>query len=375
MRGLAAAVLAFALVWGAGAADASHPGRNGLIALELGDSAVFTIGPDGSGLRRRIRVGQSPAWSPDGSALAYEAAKHGDAGPIMVSSPTGRHARRVAPFGRSPAWSPDGSRIAYAYGYADLVIVTTAGRRLRRFRLSELYQIHTPEWSPDGRFIVLGASETHAYCCLYVANADGSGLRPLVREQSGRQAVRPHWSPDGRTIAFTTIENCRASACSGPHAASTIGADGRDRRVVRAGAFALSWSPDGRYLLLSQHSGGLRLERYAVGDGAVKTLSEIEPWDTTFAGGDWQPRCTVSGTQRADKLRARRDLDLVCGRGGADRLIGGPGRDHLLGGAGNDAFLVRRGGLDVVGCGPGRDAVAADPDDVVGVDCERIERG
>lgn len=368
------AVLAFALVWGAGVADASHPGRNGLIALELGDAAVFTVAPDGSGLRRRIRVGQSPAWSPDGSALAYQAAKHGDAGPVMVASPTGRHARRVAAFGRSPAWSPDGSRIAYLYGHADLVIVTTAGRTLARLRFSELYGIHMPEWSPDGRFIVFGASETHDYCCLYVVNADGGELRPLVREPVGRQAAGPHWSPDGRTIAFTTIENCRGSACSGPYAASTIGADGRDRRVIRERSFAHSWSPDGRYLLLSTRLGGLRLERYRVDDGAVTTLSEIEPWDATFGGADWQPRCTVSGTRRADTLRARRDLDLVCGRDGPDRLIGGPGRDHLLGGAGDDAIDARRGGFDVVGCGPGRDAVTAGPRDVVGVDCERIER-
>jgi hypothetical protein len=46
----------------------------------------------------------------------------------------------------------------------------------------------------------------------------------------------------------------------------------------------------------------------------------------------------------------------------------------LYGGDGNDVIRARDGSFDVVGCGPGRDAVIADRVDLVGVDCERVTR-
>ena len=47
----------------------------------------------------------------------------------------------------------------------------------------------------------------------------------------------------------------------------------------------------------------------------------------------------------------------------------------ILGGAGNDIIGARDGAVDRISCGPGRDRVLADPQDVVARDCERVARG
>ena len=52
----------------------------------------------------------------------------------------------------------------------------------------------------------------------------------------------------------------------------------------------------------------------------------------------------------------------------------GRGPDCLFVGDGNDWIDARGGGFDVVGCGPGADAVQADRTDYVGVACERVTR-
>lgn len=225
-----------------------------------------------------------------------------------------------------------------------------------------------PDWSPDGRSIAVGASESHDLCCIYVVRPNGRGLRPLVREALGAQAVQPRWSPDGRIIGFTAIANCRAAACSGPDTATSIRAAGDGRVAVALSAFAGAWSPDGRYLLLQASDvGGPRLDLYRLDDGIVVTLRR------GIAAGlsDWQPHCTRFGTGRADRLRAGADGGPICGLSGADTFVGGRIPDRLFGGAGDDEIWAVGGGRDIIGCGAGEDVVHADASDLVGVDCER----
>jgi hypothetical protein len=64
------------------------------------------------------------------------------------------------------------------------------------------------------------------------------------------------------------------------------------------------------------------------------------------------------------------------GRWGNDTILGSPGNDTIAGGPGNDAIDVSGDGqADTVSCGWGRDTVAADDDDTVAADCERVIDG
>lgn len=83
----------------------------------------------------------------------------------------------------------------------------------------------------------------------------------------------------------------------------------------------------------------------------------------------------IAGDAGNDRISGGPGDDTLLGGAGNDRISGGAGSDQVFGGAGNDIISVRDGEVDTVHCGAGRDRVIADPDDVVGKDCEVVSRG
>jgi acetyl esterase/lipase len=80
-----------------------------------------------------------------------------------------------------------------------------------------------------------------------------------------------------------------------------------------------------------------------------------DTWSGTTTVG-----CTVTGTERDDRLVGTGDDDVICGLGGDDRLHGGAGDDVLIGGAGDDR-LHGGAGDDVLDGGEGRDRAVGGP--------------
>jgi len=106
-------------------------------------------------------------------------------------------------FGRhmSPAWSPDGSRIAFASdrgGNTDIYVMAADGSH--RVRLTEHpARDWEPAWSPDGRVIAF-TSTRDGQLGVYVMHVDGSDVRRLTDLASPNSSA--DWSPDGSRIAF-----------------------------------------------------------------------------------------------------------------------------------------------------------------------------
>jgi Tol biopolymer transport system component len=147
-----------------------------------------------------------PTYSPDGTQLLFRgdddgADVSGDED-IFVQDLETKVVRRVTEGGgtdTAPAWSPDGSKIAFYSnrdGDMEIWVVNADGTDLWQLTFNEVHD-EGPAWSPDGRFIAFTRAPTNApndNGDIWVMNADGSDQRPYapptpILEES------PDWQP------------------------------------------------------------------------------------------------------------------------------------------------------------------------------------
>jgi Tol biopolymer transport system component len=398
VRPIPLAVLVVAVLSAASGASSTplhYPAENGWIVfasdrepLPFTSYGLYRLDPIGSKVTRLGALsGRYPAWSPDGSLIAFSDRRNR----LVVARSDGTEPRvivdRPPVVAEEPAWSPDGSRIAFHGRFIggpfgrDLMIVNADGTGLRRVARVPHDDLQ-PSWSPDGSLIAFSSSrgplspKQRLYDTeIYVVRLDGRGARALTSNRALDSS--PAWSPDGSLIAFTSNR-------SGLFELFTMRSDGtRERRVQRAGDSSgypvwvdesPSWSPDGNWLVYVSNETLYWQSIFIVRpDGTDKIVLTEETQDQDLDPA-WQPVCSHPVTPGIDSLRGTSADDRLCGFAGKDVLRGLTGRDGLFGGEGDDDLLARDGSFDVVGCGPGRDDVVADRVDLVGVDCERIRR-
>jgi TolB protein len=145
----------------------------------------------------------SPAWSPDGSHLAYVTFEQGRA-VVYVQSLFTRQRFTLASFEGSnsaPAWSPDGKQLAIVLtrdGTSSLYTVRPDGSGLKRLTYTDAIDTE-PSFSPDGRFLLF-ASDRGGSVQIYRMPVDGGYAERLTFE--GNNNFSPRYSPDGNSFVF-----------------------------------------------------------------------------------------------------------------------------------------------------------------------------
>ncbi|MHB8455847.1 MAG: Tol-Pal system beta propeller repeat protein TolB [Acidiferrobacterales bacterium] len=147
----------------------------------------------------------SPAWSPDGTRLAYVSFERNHS-EVFVQNVISGERRKVADFrgiNGAPSWSPDGTRLALSLskdGNPEIYVMNLSDGSLTR--LTHNLAIDTePSWSPDGRFIVFTSDRSGAPQ-IFRMTADGADVQRLTFE--GEYNAAASYSPDGKMLTLIT---------------------------------------------------------------------------------------------------------------------------------------------------------------------------
>ncbi len=306
-----------------------------------------------------LAVPSQPALSPDGDRVVYvlrtlDAGKDRNVDQLWTVPTAGGTPRRLTagPSDTSPAWSPDGSRIAFVRDRQMHVLDTDGGEPERVTDLP--LGAGAPVWSPDSARLAFSAPVDPGTGGPLVADrldyqADGAGMFGSVRSQvhvvelaSGdcrqltdgtEHALAPAWSPDGSTIAFTrgVGDDTDLRFRLAVHLLAVDDPKALPRVVAFADGVArtVSYVADGESLLVvgwdGDPVGHARLFRVPLDGGVPVDLTaaldrNVMPGAPAYPGG-----LAAGDGRRADPLlpaRARLHPPLVDGR----RRLGRPGR-------------------------------------------------
>jgi TolB protein len=170
----------------------------------------------------------------------------------------------------SPAWSPNGSQLAYVSFESRKPVIyahdVASGKRrlLANFRGSN----SAPAWSPDGRQIVATLSRDGG-SQLYAMDANGGEPRRLT--QSPSIDTEPAFAPDGKSIYFVSDRG------GAPQIYRMSATGGNAERVTFSGNYNISpaISPDGKYLAyVSRISGAFKLQVMELATSTVTQLTD-----------------------------------------------------------------------------------------------------
>jgi Tol biopolymer transport system component len=282
------------------------------------------------GTERRTLVGGpgldiDPAWSPDGTRIAWVTVYQGK-GEVYVANADGSAPRRLTEIGpdSSPAWSPDSTRIAFSRGGVIHVVAASGGAPPRQLVSRSSGGMFKPSWSPDGRAIAMESlppsarSSEGIYVAPVQANGEGQpralhgGLEPgwseigevLFRSAGHLWSIRTDGTNARRLTVLRTSYGSRDEPLAGWSFAAGRFAFGRNvgsrrqvyamrpdrsglRRLTELEAEAPSFSPGGKRLAVYVPSGAFRALSL-IENGHVRRLARFR-WDGLVSRPSWSP--------------------------------------------------------------------------------------
>jgi TolB protein len=216
-------------------------GREGwsirLYSLELDRPVAFPAGTAGGS-------NLSPAWSADGTKIAFSSARTGDP-EIWVADASGSNLRRLTTFRGpdvSPTWNPrTNAQLAWVSGRTGLPQIYTMdqdGANIQR--ITDGGYAVSPSWSPNGQLLAFSWNRKYGPgdpggVDIHVIDLASKNYIQLTHESGSNDF--PSWAPDGRHIVFER-------AIGGHHEIWSMLADGTDQRQLTHSGnnFMPNWS-------------------------------------------------------------------------------------------------------------------------------------
>ncbi len=249
---------------------------------------IYLMNFDGTGVHKLTHRGDLtlyPAWSPDGTLLAYSSfvrrrpaifvhALAGGSGKLVINKPG---------VNITPAFLPSGRALGVAMSYTgktNIFKVDLAGNILAHLTNGWGIEV-APSFSPDGKQMAF-VSDRGGSPQIYVLDMASGSLRRVTF--GFKYAAAPAWSPRGDRIAFQGQDKGAFQVC-------TVRPDGSDLQVLTkgwAGGEDPSWSPDGRLIVYSSRATGNYQIYVMTADGRpIRRLTNL-PGDNTDPA--WSPR-------------------------------------------------------------------------------------
>lgn len=284
------------------------PGKRRLYIRQLDGGRAIALTEAGVAEAQR-----RPDWSPDGSRIVFQAGYQGFGVrqtvrtttlyivPALGGTPAlllPQVADRIA---LTPAWSPDGSQIAYCTLDGIYVTPSLPGGDPKRVLVADR-SLHSVRWSPDGSqlaFVAGGAD--FALGEDQLGNVENSAIHVLTIATGADQKITtgewldlsPVWTPDGRGLLFVStrgggrdVYRVRLSPAGAPAASP-------ERISSGLNALSISLSRDGGRLAYSSYTSRANIWSTPIPQDRVATVADAEP--------------VTSGSEKTEKLVVSRD--------------------------------------------------------------------
>ena len=292
---------------------AVSPAGDRIAFFAKGDLWLLTVGrAEPEQLTHDAYVELDPAWSPDGTRIAYGSDRSGGMDLRILNLRTGEDRSLTSLRGneQGPAWSPDGSRIAFVGDGSRVQTVEVATGNVTTLD-EDVSAASQPTWSGDGRTVAVSALRPHSSRfregvseVVYLPVDDGPlrSVQPVPHVSvAARGSKSPVWSPDGLKMALLMggtlwVQPVRPNGEP----------DGAPRRLTNELATAPSWTGDSGSLVYVATD---RLKRVHLADGRIEEIPVELTWRREFPTG----RVVIHAGALFDGVspELRQDVDII----------------------------------------------------------------